>query len=87
MCWLKQKEDQKIICSEGTKPLQKFRAELVCVVGPGREQRSAKHRESKLPSGRSLAAHCRGKQIALTTSTPAPAMTVEQDKARRPFST
>lgn len=74
-----------MVCSEGTKPLEKFRAELVCVVDPGREQISAKRRESKLPSGRSLAAHRSGRQIALTMSTPEPARIVEQDKARRHF--
>ena len=73
-----------MVCSEGTKPLEKFRAELVCVVDPGREQISAKRRESKLPSGRSLA-HRSGRQIALTMSTPEPARIVEQDNARRYF--
>ena len=75
-----------MLCSEGAKPSEKFRAQLVCVVGPGSEQRSAKCRESKLPSGRNLGAHHSGRQmIALTMSTPEPAEIVELDKARRHF--
>lgn len=75
-----------MLCSEGAKPLEKFRAELVCVGGPGSEQRSAKCRESKLPSGRNLGAHRSGRRmIALTMSTLEPAEIVELDKAGTHF--